>query len=154
MSEMMQSGIAVFLGLITFGVCYYRFLIKGKSGKERFIDRAKQKGCVTEGTCIKTKTRFGTHDSNDASYLSNDSIIVKYEYMVKGKSYSKKIKFQSPGMVSIKYPYKVNIYYDEKNPAKAYCREEASADSGCLLTLVCTGAVIFVVSHLLQALGQ
>lgn len=154
MTENIQFAVAAFCGLTVFGVCYYYFLLKNNSVKQSFINKAKSNGWVAEGVCVAQKTRYGTHDINDASYLSNDTLIVKYEYMVKGVKYYKKLKFQSPGMVSIKFPYKVKVYYNPKNPKKSFCQEEISDTGGCLITIIATVGTLIVIFNLLKRIGR
>lgn len=150
MSENLKAVIAVGAGTIVLIICYIRLIFKGrsKSYKERFIERAKAEGNVAEATLVDTKLRLGNDESNN-SYYKNDLMKATYQYTVRGKTYKKKLKFQSPGMVSVKYPYSVKVYYNEKNPAKGVCLEEAGS-SGCATTMLLTVLTIIAVYGLLK----
>ena len=93
--------------------------------KKKFIKKAINDGCVAEGICVDSKLRLGNDDSGNGSF-KNDTQIVKYEYIVNGNKYYKKVKFQSPGCVSAKFPYRVKIYYSKGNPRKSICNEESN----------------------------
>lgn len=89
------------------------------------IDKAREKGNYTEGVYVSSRRQrgdrdFGAEDRGKASVYRNDTLWVKYEYQVKGKKYYKTYGFQSPGCASIDYPYRITIFYDARNPKKAY----------------------------------
>ncbi|WP_440526303.1 hypothetical protein, partial [Simiaoa sp.] len=44
------------------------------------------------------------HDESGNANFKNDRMKCTYEYKVNGISYKKKITFQSPGMVAVKFP--------------------------------------------------
>lgn len=154
MSEKMQVGIAVGCGFIVFVFSYIKVFLYGKSRKQRFIEKAKEKGNVTYGTCVDTKLSLGTDKAGSPDALRFDTLIVKYEYVVNGKKYYKKLRFQSPGMASIDFPYKVKVYYDPKRPRKAVCKREASVgrqrQNGCLLTILYTIATTRIVYEIIK----
>jgi len=132
--------------------------LKGKSLKQRFVEKAEADGYVTEGVCIKTRRSLGTGKSGGFRAFKYDTLIVTYEYFVDGKRYLKKLKFQSPGMAFIEFPYKVAVYYSPNNPRKAVCKEEATVAhqqrNGCLLTIISTIITIKVVFEFLKSIGK
>ena len=153
MSEEIRSTIALIAGAIVFVVCYIKLFLKGKSLRQRFIERAKEQGSFTTATLIDHKRRLGNDESGN-SYFQNDRLKCTYEYKVNGITYKKKLTFQSPGTVSIKFPYEVTVYYDPKNPAKSVCKEEASQGSqrsaGCLGTIVFAIVAFELIYNLLK----
>lgn len=141
--------VAVFAAIMLAG--YIRLFFKRTTGKEKFIEKAKSAGHYTAGTIRKSKRSYGNDDSNN-SYFRNDRIKVTYGYKVNGKEYQKRLLFQSPGCVSIDYPYEITVYFDPKNPAKAVCKEEISADrsGGCLGTFLLDLIFCALLYHLLK----
>lgn len=114
MSEDMKFAIALFCGFVIFVFFFIKSYLKGKSLKQRFVEKAEADGYVTEGVCIKTRRSLGTEKSGGFRAFKYDTLIVTYEYFVNRKSYYKKINYESPGSVSIDFPYKVAVYFDPK----------------------------------------
>ena len=130
LKAILTVGIALVVAII-FCINFYR----GGTSRERFIENAKAKGNIVEAVCVKTK-RVWSNDNSDYEIYRTESKKVIYEYSVKGKKYRKKLYFQSPG-VSINFPYKITLYYSEKNPRKAYSKIELNeVGRGCFLTFV------------------
>lgn len=104
---------------------YNKWLKYRGSKKLQFIQRAKKKGAFTEGVKVDSDFYSGIrgHERRD---VRTDSLVVTYRYMVNGIPYHKKMEFQSPGLLVIKHPEKVTVYYDPANPQKAVCPEEAN----------------------------
>lgn len=142
MGEEIRSNVALIVGAIVLVVCYIKLFLKGRSFNQRFVERAKAQGSFTTATLIEHKCRLG-NDESGSSYFQNDRMKCTYEYKVNGTSYKKKMTFQSSGMVSIKFPYEITVYYDPKNPSKSVCQEEAS--QGSQRTAGCLGTIIFAV---------
>lgn len=149
MNETLMNGIVVAVGIAIVLTGYIRSGMNIKSRREKFIEKAKAQGHYTTGECVETKIRRGTNEPDDL--YQDDSLKVKYQYSVNGVTYTKKMSFESPGMVSIKYPHQVTVYYDPKNPGKAVCKEEAERDPnvGCCGTLVLAGLVMAVLYRIL-----
>lgn len=107
--------------------------------KEQMIAQAKRKGNVAKGVCVDTKFVRGDMHS-DHIEMREHSMRVKYEYRVNGVPYYKTMEFQSIGMAVTNYPHEVDVYYDGRNPRKAVCPEEATAEhhrqAGCYSTIV------------------
>mgnify|MGYP004675663621 FL=1 len=142
MNEEIRSTIALIAGAIVFVVCYIKLFLKGKSSRQRFIERAKEQGSFVTATLIDHKRRLGNDESGN-SYFQNDRMKCTYEYKVNGITYKKKLTCQSPGLVSIKLPYEITVYYDPRNPAKSVCKEEAS--QGAQRSAGCLGTIIFAI---------
>ena len=127
-----------------------------KTGKQRFIEKAKAAGNCTRGEYEDSEVSLGVADSNN-SHFRNDTLIVKYRYTVDGLVYHKALPFQSPGRASIDFPSSVEVYYDPQNPKKAFCPEEATQAhqrrSGCLLSIGGTFIFLFLSFHLLRLIA-
>ncbi len=153
MDESMRAKIALILATVTLVVGYFKIFLRGKSKKQKFIEKAKAEGNYTTGKCVDSKRIRGNKDSSTVEYRY-DSYNVKYEYSVNGIIYSKKMIFQSPGMVGVRYPYEVTVYYNPKKPQKGICKEEAGKGeqrtAGCFGTIVITILVFEVVYNLLK----
>lgn len=155
MSEEIRSGIALIAGAIVLVLCFIKLFLRGRSTNQKFIEKAKAQGNFTTATLIDNKLRLGNDESGNANF-KNDRMKCTYEYKINGISYKKKITFQSPGMVAVKFPYTITVYYDPKNPSKSICKEEASQGSqrtsGCLGTIALTAITFIVIYNLLKLL--
>lgn len=76
-----------------------------------------------------------------------------YEYQVGDHKYTKKITFTDTGVV-VRYPEVIDIYFDDKNPKKAYAdvelTNEKQKQSGCYTSIIISIIVIIVVFNLLK----
>lgn len=152
MNETIRALIALLAGTVVLIVCYINVILKGKSHKQKLIEKAKATGNYTTATLIKNELLLGNDESGNANF-KNDRMKCVYEYKVNGISYKKKITFQSPGMVAVKYPYSLTVYYDSNNPRKCVCPEEANSKSiGCFGTVALVIVTIAVVFYLLKLL--
>lgn len=153
MSEEIRTTIALIVGAIVLVICYIKLFIKGRSHNQKFIENAKEKGNYTTGKLIDNKLRLGNDESGNANF-KNDRMKCTYEYIVNGVSYKKKITFQSPGMVAVKFPYTVTVYYDTKNPANSVCKEEATQGAqrskGCFSTIALAAIAFMIIYNLLK----
>jgi len=146
MSEDLKAVIAVVPGIVLFVYLYIMLFAKWKTRKEKFIEKAKAKGHVTEGR--RAKYRYASMDNKQGKF-SHYIIWVKYEYVVNGKTYYKKLRFKRH---RFSFPDHVNVYYDARNPRKAVCPHEARRGrSGYLIPLIATGLVIRTLSELLDS---
>ena len=126
--------------------CFIFVYWKGKSRKQKFIERAKQQGNVTTGTKISAKVYQGDASAKSYNARSNTWVVI-YGYMVDGVEYKRKVKFDGGlGIPKANYPVQVNVCYDPRRPKKALCVEEVSRVNyeGCLITMI----LPFVVGHL------
>ena len=140
MTEEMKTIVSVAIGILI-AVFFNRKFYKGGTKREKFIEEAKAKGNVVRAKCVKSRRNLPV-ESSDNDVYRYEGRTVTYEYVINGKKYSKRLFFQSPGKVSVDYPYEISVYYSEKNPRKAYAREEMNEKRrGCLLTLI-----VFIVS--------
>lgn len=138
MDEQLRVGIAFAIFVAAFVVCYIRVFLKGTSRKQKFVAKAKEKGCYTQGDYVTHKFRGGSYDSTSSSYR-DDQHIVKYEYQVNGKTYYKKLRFRAKSG-AVEQPRHITVYYDSSNPKKAIAANEANQgaqrNNGCLLTII------------------
>lgn len=149
MSEDLRACLIVSIAFVVAVIFYINFYRNG-TNRERFIENAKKKGNVAKAVCVKTKRILGDSNSNCDVYR-NESKKVIYEYSVNGKKYRKKLYFQSPGMVSIDFPYAITVYYSEKNPRKAYSKAELNeVGRGCFLTVVVFCVVVAVLVRIIK----
>lgn len=155
MSEEVRSAIALMAGAIVLVLCYVKLFLKGRSFNQKFVEKAKAQGHFATATLIDNKLRLGNDESGNANF-KNDRMKCTYEYKVNGVSYKKKITFQSPGMVAVKFPYTITVYYDPNNPSKSVCKEEVSQGSqrtaGCLGTIIFAALTFIVIYNLLKLL--
>lgn len=154
MSETIIGVIAIVAA--SFISSFYHKAFKKKGSKNhQFIQRAKKKGCFTEGKAVSSRIRTGIRGHSDP-YMREKAEIVKYAYVVNGITFYKQMAFQSPGMMTVSYPDKVTVYYDSSNPAKAVCPEEATKaqqrESGIIGTIAVFIATLFVVINALKIL--
>ena len=148
MSEDLKMIIAVVIGTIVLAIGYIRMCFKGKTSKEKFIETARKKGNYTTATLIDNKLRFGNDENPSFKY---ERMKCTYEYQVNGISYKKRITFQSPGMVSVKFPYTITVYYNPNRPSKGLTKEEAqNKEFSCFATIVLAVITIFVIYNLLK----
>ena len=128
-----------------FGRFLYKHQKDRKTGKQRFIEKAKAAGNCTEGEYEDAKVHLGV-DGSDNSHFRSDTLVVKYRYTVDGRVYRKSMPFQSPGKAGIDFPSYVQVYYDPRDPKKAVCPEEATwahqHRSGCLVSIA--GTLLFL----------
>ena len=78
MNEEIRSTIALIAGAIVFVVCYIKLFLKGKSSRQRFIERAKEQGSFVTATLIDHKRRLGNDESGN-SYFQIVFAIVAFE---------------------------------------------------------------------------
>ncbi len=153
MSDELRVGISVGVGLLILLSGYIFSFFDVKFGKAKFIEIAKAKGNCTQGYIIKDKFIPGDETSENEEIRSN-TMRITYEYVVNGVKYKKKMSFQSPGMVTIKFPIVIDVYYDPRNPKKAVCKEEATRAiqqrTGCLLSFVFATVAIAVLLNILK----
>lgn len=122
MTEEIIGVIALAAGVAA-SVAYNKFLKKYGTRKQRFVAKAKENYCSTNGVATKTQYRAGDRSASELSQ-SQDRITVKYEYVAQGKIYYKKLRFYSRGFVT--FPDKVIIYYDKNNPKKCVAENEVT----------------------------
>jgi len=142
--------ISVFCCIATFVYCFIFVYWKGKSRKQKFIERAKQQGNVTTGTKISAKVYQGDASAKSYNARSNTWVVI-YGYMVDGVEYKRKVKFDGGlGIPKANYPVQVNVCYDPRRPKKALCVEEVSRVNyeGCLITMI----VPFLIGQLVYRL--
>ena len=155
MGEQNIRVISLAAGFIVLIIAYIRIFLNGKSGKQKFVEKAKKKGNYTSAKIVGSKRRIGRASSNNM-YTKNDSYLVEYEYFVKGIRFSKKVRFHTCGNMSADYPYETTVYYNPGNPRKSVLREEALPGSfrqtGCFITIALAGITISVVYNLLKLL--
>lgn len=153
MTENTIITIAVCCGILVFIYLFMKKIIKGESWKTNLIEKASKNNCFTQATCIDRKLHLGNDDSGNGTF-KNDRMKVKYEYQVNGRKYYKKLNFQSPGCVSVNYPYTITVYYKKNNPKKAVCKNEIqqTKETGCLIVFIVTIATILIVKQLLTLL--
>lgn len=89
------------------------------------------------------------NDESGNSYFKNDRYKIKYSYQVNGKTYYKKITFQSPGTVSTNYSYTIMVYYDKNNPKKAYTKIEGKRGD-VFFSIAVSLIIILVIYNLLK----
>lgn len=139
MSESFRIAIASICGFIVFLYLLITRVIQNKNKKTKLIELAKQNNCIVKGRCVETKRIQGTNNFDDPIHIREESMKVKYEYIVNNIKYYKKIKFQSIGSTSAKYPYEITIYYNKNNPKKCVSNHDSNTrGTGCLLTIVMT----------------
>lgn len=152
MAENLAFGIALSMAVLVGILCLYKLVIKGKTKKQKFIEKAEEMGCYTQGKFVDFKVIMGAEDSKSASFRY-DTYIVKYEYVVEGKKYYKKMPFSADGRLVGSYPLIVTVYYDSRKPSKAFCKEEATKTKqvrgGCLTTIFFTILTLALVYNLL-----
>lgn len=153
MNEEMRTIIALIAGAIVLVISYIKLFLKGRSYNQKFIDRAKAKGNYTTATLVDNKLKLGNDDSGNANF-KNDRMKCTYEYIVNGTTYKKKLTFQSPGMVAVKFPYTVTVYYEPNNPSKSVCKEEATQgkqrSTGCFGTIGLAALTFIIIYNLLK----
>lgn len=145
-SQIIFTGLSVFVGFIV-ACIYYFWYVKNPSRVEKFIENAKKKGNVVTATCVKTKFVPGSRESE--GIYKYDTKIVTYEYTVNGKKYKKKFSFQSPGCVSIDFPYTLTFYYSEKNPRKVYTGVGNKYYKGYICALVVWFLFVFILVRII-----
>lgn len=150
---MNQDLITVLTLMVTVPVSigYYKKVMAGNSKQDKLIKRAKQKGSVATGVCVKTEYLLGDRDASSLEERS-PTMEVTYEYTVHGVQYYRRIHFQSQASRRIHYPAQITIYYDPDNPRKAITAEEfpaaARRTKGCL-----GAAVIWLILSIILANG-
>lgn len=155
MTEDMRSGIAFGIMIAIALIGYIGMFRKGRPKYHKFIEAAKRRGTFVTATAVDTKYMY-TDRKSDNAFLQHNQRTVIYEYVVDGKTYHKKLVFESPGTVTIDYPYTVTVYYHPDNPSKGICPQESTVAArnswGCLFTIVGAFAAFFLVYFLLGKL--
>jgi len=143
--------IAVALGILSF---FWR--LKAPTRKQRFAEKAKNSGNFTEAECVDVKHYTGNGHRDSKASVRSDLLRVKYRYRVKGVDYYKKYSFQSPGKVSIDYPYCITVYYNPRRPKRIVSSLDVSPSDqmrmGCLVAMVVTFLSLFVIVHIVDFL--
>ena len=153
MSEELKSCI-IFVVAIALGIFSFFAHLRVPTRKQKFVEKAKRSGNFTEAECVDVKlySNFGTRDNEKASVRS-DLLKVKYRYRVKGIDYYKKYSFQSPGKVSIDYPYCITVYYNPRRPKRVVSSLDVSQSDqmrmGCLTAIIVTILSILVFGYFL-----
>lgn len=90
---------------------------------QKFIAEAKKTGRVTEGICVDVRDSFMSACLDGESDRKKKTIVAMYEYIVNGKRYFLNVKFRLTRDADKEFhncqPYKVNVFYDARNPQKA-----------------------------------
>lgn len=150
MSENIKFAISLAIGIAVF-ICSWILITKmEKSRKNFFMEKCKNAGYMTEGVSVNQKINIGTNNTRDPSYIDNNKLAVTYEYIVNGVKYHKKIKYQSPGSISVDAPQKVIVYYNPKDPKRAFCHEEHKGNNGCGVAIILFFITVFVVYNFLK----
>ncbi len=151
-----RNAIPVLCGIITLIICIRKLVIRGKSPNQKFIEKAKENGCVVEAVLLDTWINSGDHDSKiqDARYSTKHAI---YEYYVDGKKYTAAFSAKIyPGKHPI-FPNTRTLYYKKGNPKKSISEgqatEAARMERGCLLSILYTIIVTVAVGRLLLWIG-
>ena len=153
MSEELKSCIIIVVA-IALGIFSFFGRLRVLTRKQKFVEKAKRSGNFTEAECVDVKrySNFGTRDNEKASVRS-DLLKVKYRYRVKGIDYYKKYSFQSPGKVSIDYPYSITMYYNPRRPKRVVSSLDVSQSDqmsmGCLTAIIVTILSILVFGYFL-----
>ncbi len=143
---------AVTVGVIILVRGYMRLFKKDKGYRHKFISKAEKEGCFRSAKCIKTTIRGNSFDSSKSQFIRNKAYFVTYEYEVDGQRYHKTLEYQDIGSVSCRYPVEVTVYFDKKNPKKAYCRNEVDAGTrknmGCLWSILSAVFVMWLILNI------
>lgn len=145
------SIIALCAGAIILVAGYIRLFFNVPSRTQKFIEKAKEDGNYATATLVKSKLRHGTDDLGDT--FRHDRMKCIYEYQVDGVVYKKKLTFESPGLVSIRCPHTVTVYYNSKKPSKGICEGEGyshRSSAGCLWVVALSIIVFWLVYGLLK----
>ncbi len=147
-----QDGIALgfFFVAMILGVIFLCF--KRKTSKQKFAQKAKEKGWVTEGRSKNLK--FQVWDSPEDIKPSSSTTTVWYEYEVYGQTYEVKRKFYSNHEYGANTPHTIAVYYDPENPKKVVCSTEIGKHSGCYMGCLMTIGLSVAVFHLVRILLQ
>jgi len=115
----------------------YVFLIYPKHNrKRRLLERATREGNVVIATVKDVRIVWGSHETgNDVN--DNTQEHVKYTYTIDGKTYIKRLIFHSNSLYDGRVPQQVKLYYDPKNPRKAYSESELTQKPGTIGCFVC-----------------
>lgn len=143
------------VGLLVFIYGLVFWVLKGTSKKQKFIQKAREKGNVVTGYYKDRKVHFGISSETKNSTLKDDMIIVTYTYRVRNQDYEKSLSFEG-NAAWFEEPKEIEIYYDSENPRKTVCPLEASKNSqqghGCLMTIIATFLSMKIVLELLTRL--
>lgn len=151
MSENMVLMIGGLVGAIVFLYCLVFVVIKGKSRNQKFIEKAKERGCVTTAQFKDSKVVRG--DPAERGSLGMDQYTIIYQYFVNGIEYKKVMKYVTVE-IAPHYPTEIEIYYDASNPKRSVTPSEATiADQrshGCLITFLATLFAMGIVFNILE----
>lgn len=144
----MIKNIVLVIGFIMIIATYYKFVIKGvKTSSIRIYEKAEKNNWITTGTAI-SQSYYMERDNNPQKYR------VKYEYFVDGKKYFKTYTFEEEARGPV-YPDQVTLYYDKKNPRKAYMKgtkhylELKQRSVGCLMCIVIPAVLLGILAKIL-----
>lgn len=130
--ETLLMGVSLIFAAIIFVYLQYNLYFNWKTRKQKLIEVAEKNGWIAQGRCVKY--RYTKQYYKNRHQVKNYIIKVKYEYVVDGRKYYKKIKYRPREFT---FPRNVVIYYNANNPKKAACAHEAKRkESGCLIPLV------------------
>lgn len=121
--ETTKAVLIFVLCLLIMGLWFYNRFVNRPRKEKAFIEKAMKEGTYTNGVLVKNTLRLGNDEAGNSSF-KNDKMSCVYEYSVNGVTYKKRIAFQSPGMVSVAFPYSIVIYYDGNNPKKCVWRNK------------------------------
>ena len=148
MSDDYRIKIALACGFILFVYIFIFVFLKGNTKANKLKEKAIKNGCVVDGIDIKCDRRQYT--GKDGRYRS---AIVSYEYYVNGKRYVRKITF-SDNSIYVVTPKSVQIFYDKKNPRRAYADVELGFEQqkqyGCYAAIVIPVIVVIFVYNILR----
>ncbi len=141
---------------ITVGILSAVKKLKGKSSNQKFIEKAKQDGCVVNATLVDTWVN--ARNNNNSAENDDPSLHALYEYYVDGKKYTKGLYFyKSFGREHDRFPQTKTIYYKKGNPKKAITDGEATngdkMERGCLVSILYAIIVIAVLAWVFKWLG-
>ena len=117
--------------------------------KMKLYKKALERRSITEAHRVKS-WYIRNADSNN-KYDKNTQCAV-YEYVIRGKSYKKKLMFKSNEPYAKSSPY-IKFYYDEKNPRRVVTEDDAKT-SRIATVIIVSFIIMIVVGNVLYRLTR
>lgn len=120
-----------------------------KGRKMKLYKKALKRRSITEAHKVKS-WYIRNSDSND-KYEKNSQCAV-YEYVIKGKTYKKKLIFKSNEPYASSPSY-IKFYYDERNPRRVVTEDDAKTSRTATVIVVSFIIMLVVGNVLFRVIG-
>ena len=142
----LRTFIALLISAAFLVYMIYRFMFRRNARRLDRFQYMQKTYPSAEAIAGKVRHSHGYHFEKQRLLRESD-VTVRYDYMVDGRTYHKKLCFANTGEISTDYPYKITVYYPPGHPGKGICTYEVNSNDvgvGCLLSPLASIALLYI----------